>query len=211
MEDPEQDIASVIFGLTTVASPDLQRETVETYMTKDVAFEHPVCSVQSGPNSREKVLKVYQWYRILSPQLDLKVEHVVFDTKRDIMYVEIVQWFKLFFLPAKPLPARLVTRLELQKIRGLYYISRQDDFYHTTEFARLVTPPIGPLVAFLLWLGGIVSYALALAAQVAFGVWQPTADLVNGSGRGGEGGNYPGDHDELYETPATSPDDRKDG
>lgn len=60
MENPERDIAAVIFGLTTVASPDLQKETVETYMTKDVAFEHPVCSVPSGPNSREKVLKVYQ-------------------------------------------------------------------------------------------------------------------------------------------------------
>ena len=30
----------------------------------------------------------------------------VFETERDVMYVEIVQWFKLFFLPAKPLPAR---------------------------------------------------------------------------------------------------------
>jgi hypothetical protein len=71
MEDPEQDIASVIFGLTTVASPDLQRETVETYMTKDVAFEHPVCSVQSGPNSREKVLKVYQYVEYLKPAMPL--------------------------------------------------------------------------------------------------------------------------------------------
>ncbi|KAF6756619.1 hypothetical protein DFP72DRAFT_893247 [Ephemerocybe angulata] len=156
MEDPKTDISSVILNLTTTESPDTQQETVLKYMTADVSFEHPVCSVRPGPNSRDKVLKIYQWYRVL-------ISQSVFDRERQVMYVEIVQMFKLFFLPVESSAcevrphAVLVTRLELRKIKSLYYISRQEDFYHTIDFARLVLPPIVPLVWFLLTFGAIFS------------------------------------------------------
>lgn len=188
MEEPEREISSIITRLTTTCSPDVQRETVLAYMTRDVAFEHPVCSVQSRPNSRETLLKIYQWYRVLSPQIDLSVDHVVFDTRRNVMYVEATQVFKLFFLPVRPLPARLVVRLELRKVRSLYFIARQDDFYHTSEFVRLLIPPLAPVVDFLLVLATLLSYLGAMLAQ-RMGFWTPHDDSRT----------YPGDHRDLYE------------
>lgn len=142
------------------------------------------------------MLKIYQWYRVLSPRIGLRVDNVVFDREREVMYVEVVQMFKLFFLPVDPLPAKLVTRLELRKIKNLYYISRQEDFYHTIDFARLVLPPIAPLVWFLLTFGAIFSVVATKVAQ-QLGIWTPSVQAV------------PGDREELYEMDnISSPRDR---
>ena len=48
-----------------------------------------------------------------------------------------VGYFRVVRPPYQRLPvpfyhvSRLVTRLQLRKVLGLYYISRQEDFYHT--------------------------------------------------------------------------------
>jgi hypothetical protein len=69
MNDPVREISSVIYQLTATDSPDVQKATLEKYMTADVGFRHPVCEVKPGPNSRDKVLGIYQyaltvyWYR----------------------------------------------------------------------------------------------------------------------------------------------------
>ena len=61
MEDPAKEIDAVVYLLTAADSPNTQKQTLEKYMTPDVAFCHPVCEVQSGENSREKVLRIYQY------------------------------------------------------------------------------------------------------------------------------------------------------
>jgi hypothetical protein len=61
MNDPERDISTVVYRLTTANSPDIQKATIEKYMTSDVAFRHPVCQVNSGPNSRNQVLGIFQY------------------------------------------------------------------------------------------------------------------------------------------------------
>jgi hypothetical protein len=96
MENPVKEIKSVVYQLTATNSPDIQKATLESYMTSDVAFRHPVCSVKSGPNSRDTVLGIYQyvqldfistenvfkqipycrWYRVLSPKIDIQVESI---------------------------------------------------------------------------------------------------------------------------------------
>jgi hypothetical protein len=60
MENPEEEIHGVVLLLTSASSPDLQKRTLERYMTPDVAFRHPVCAVESGPRSRKTVLGIYQ-------------------------------------------------------------------------------------------------------------------------------------------------------
>lgn len=60
MENPAEDIASVVYQFTATDSPDIQKAALESYMTSDVAFRHPVCSVKSAPNSRDTVLGIYQ-------------------------------------------------------------------------------------------------------------------------------------------------------
>lgn len=46
-------------------------------------------------NSRETLLRVYQWYRVLSPWLRVQVRKVVYDEPHHELYVEIVQRFHI--------------------------------------------------------------------------------------------------------------------
>lgn len=128
MEDPVAEIESVVLKVTATHSPDVQAAAFQRYMSQDMGFRHPVCSIVPGPNSRNKVLGVYQWYRVLSPRIDIRIDSVVFDEARRLLYVEGVQWFKLIFLPVKPVPARLIIRLTLRKENNLFYIAFQEDF-----------------------------------------------------------------------------------
>ncbi|KAG2011647.1 hypothetical protein CC2G_011740 [Coprinopsis cinerea AmutBmut pab1-1] len=191
MENPETDIERVVLDLTTGQSPEVQKSAVETYMTQDVAFRHPVCCVDSGPNSRDIVLKVYQWYRMLSPRVSLKVNGVVFDSSQQLLYLDMTQWFRLFFLPVQAAPARLVSRVELRKVNNLYYIQRQEDFYHTADFTNLLIPPLAPLVRLWLTLAAIFSYFAATVGQ-QLGYWVPESELSRSK--------VAGDHEDLYES-----------
>ncbi|PPQ77837.1 hypothetical protein CVT25_015331 [Psilocybe cyanescens] len=173
MEDPTKEITSVVYQLTATDSPDVQKSAIETYMTSDVGFQHPVCSIKPGPNSRDYVLGIYQWYRVLSPHIEIKVESI---GKPCLLYLEGIQWFKLFFLPIKPAPARLIIRLTLRKKDGLYYISQQEDFYHPEDFAALLLPTTAPFVRFGLTVGGVVSNILARGANM-LGFWRPAGEL----------------------------------
>lgn len=128
MEDPVAEIESVVLNVTATQSPDIQQAAFQRYMSQDMGFRHPVCSIHPGPSSRNKVLGVYQWYRVLSPRIDIRIDSVVFDEARRLLYVEGVQWFKLIFLPVKPVPARLIIRLTLRKENNLFYIAFQEDF-----------------------------------------------------------------------------------
>lgn len=66
MENPAKEITSVVQQLTAAESPDVQKAAFEKYMAPDVSFHHPVCAVESGPNSREELLGIYQ-YMVFSP------------------------------------------------------------------------------------------------------------------------------------------------
>lgn len=61
MNDPEKDIRTVVYRLTATESPDVQKATIEKYMTPNVSFRHPLCQVNSGPNSRNQVLGIFQY------------------------------------------------------------------------------------------------------------------------------------------------------
>jgi len=76
MENPQEQIAGVIGLLTSAKDADTQKEAVYQYFTSDAGFRHPLCSVAPGPNSRETILGIYQWYRVMSPTLDIDVQEV---------------------------------------------------------------------------------------------------------------------------------------
>ena len=60
MEDPAKEISSIVQQLVATDSPNVQKAALETYMTSDVAFRHPLCAVESEPNSRDSLLGIYQ-------------------------------------------------------------------------------------------------------------------------------------------------------
>ncbi|KZV98773.1 hypothetical protein EXIGLDRAFT_763243 [Exidia glandulosa HHB12029] len=92
MEVPFYDIESVVLRCTAASpnNPDSQREAIEKrvnllvavchsltpdrYYTADCEFNHPLATVLSGQSSRDTVLRVYQWYRIMSPTLELTID-----------------------------------------------------------------------------------------------------------------------------------------
>ncbi|CAA7266777.1 unnamed protein product [Cyclocybe aegerita] len=189
MEDPARDIYTVVYQLTATDSPDVQKAAVEKYMTPDVSFRHPLCEVKSSASSRDELLGIYVWYRVLSPKIDSQVNSVVFDKDKGLLYVEVVQWFKLVFLPITPAPARLLIRLNLRKVDGLFYIAEQEDFYHTDDFTALLVPPIVPFVKYFLAGATTASNFFARTANF-FGYWRPTATVSEAESTPSEAGLY---------------------
>lgn len=63
---------------------DEQRRTLERYFTKDASFIHPFCIVPhfhegqvpilSRLGARDVVRSIFQWYRMLSPKIEIEID-----------------------------------------------------------------------------------------------------------------------------------------
>ena len=72
MDDPVAEIRGVVLQLTT-GSRQQQQEALEKNFTRDASFKHPFCAVAGD---RETILRIFQWYKILSPRIQLTVNSV---------------------------------------------------------------------------------------------------------------------------------------
>lgn len=151
MDYPEQQIQHIIRGLTQYSRDD-QWSILEDYFLPDAYFVHPFCRVPSfgdykipftnlTTNSRQFVFFIYQWYRILSPDIQLSIDSTSefapiqqqmmklvlnnwlliyqgFDKNKNLLYVTLRQTFTLWFVPYSLWQAnvKLVTVLELQRL-----------------------------------------------------------------------------------------------
>ncbi|KAI1377798.1 hypothetical protein F4677DRAFT_47902 [Hypoxylon crocopeplum] len=202
MENPEQQVPNVINALTMHTRQD-QRQALEDYYLPNAYFVHPFCRVPSFGdfnipftgttlNSRWFVFLIYQWYRILSPDIKLKVKSTSFDKKNNLLYTTIHQTFTLWFVPFSLWQAnvKLVTVLELERRfvdknhkplpdsriptqtgndlsltpqpRTLYFIKGQQDHYHVEDFLKF----IAPWGASLLWMAWQLFATLVCAVGV---------------------------------------------
>lgn len=75
MENPVQEIPDVVRKLT-MGSPSEQEQTINAYFTPNASFTHPFCRTGSFEGSRNLVHSIYRWYKILSPEIKLKVNSV---------------------------------------------------------------------------------------------------------------------------------------
>ncbi|KAF9267144.1 hypothetical protein L218DRAFT_856441 [Marasmius fiardii PR-910] len=172
MEDPKNEISNVVSLLTVSASPEIQKQTAERYLTHNVGFRHPICRVDPGPHSRDTLLGIYQWYRVLSPKIEARVENVLYDKENNIVFLEVVQKFHIRLSPFTPAWSKLIVRLTLREIGGLHYIAFQEDFYHPDDFLNLLIPPLTPFLRVALAGASVASNAYASIAQV-LGYWSP--------------------------------------
>ncbi|KAG7452038.1 uncharacterized protein BT62DRAFT_881857 [Guyanagaster necrorhizus] len=166
MEHPADEISSVVSLITTAVAPEIQQDGIQRYFTPDAGFRHPLCAVRPGPGSRERILGLYQWYRVMSPKIDLDVKSIVYDKPQGILILDVVQSFHIRLSPFKPAPSRLVVRLTLKEVDRLYYIAFQEDFYHPDDLMSLVVPPLAPLVRLALGAVGAMSNMCATVAHV---------------------------------------------
>ncbi|KAG7085602.1 hypothetical protein E1B28_003153 [Marasmius oreades] len=191
MENPQNEIAKVVSLLTTSASPEIQELAAERYVTTDVGFRHPVCRVNPGPGSRDALLGIYQWYRVMSPTIETRVDNVVYDKQNNVIFLEVQQKFHIRLSPFRPTWSKLIVRLSLREINGLHYIAFQEDFYHPDDFLNLLIPPLAPFLRMALTGASLASNAYASVAQ-GLGYWSPTS-RKSPSGVGDEGrGLYDG-------------------
>ncbi|KAJ9664874.1 hypothetical protein H2201_005095 [Coniosporium apollinis] len=141
MEDPVKEIPSIIHRLTQ-SRPSEQRETIETYFTRDASFTHPFVRTGSFENSRLLIRAIYRWYKIMSPRIDLEVHSVAFDEASLRLYVHLSQIFRIWLIPFYSAPVTLVTVLQLvhSSKTNRYYISSQNDLYQVDQFVRFFWP-----------------------------------------------------------------------
>ncbi|KAI0942711.1 hypothetical protein AcW1_003268 [Taiwanofungus camphoratus] len=190
MEDPARDIDAVVKLVAAAATPDIQKAAILRYFAPDASFRHPLCAVSPAPRSRDAVLRIFQWYRVLSPVLALRVRRVAFHPGGEKtavggiggtdahpppqLFLDIVQTFHIRWSPFPAKEARLLTRLTLRPAPSShgpprFLIAAQEDFYHPDDFAALLAPPLVPLVRALLLLAtcacGVLAWAAALLGE----------------------------------------------
>ncbi|KLO19137.1 hypothetical protein SCHPADRAFT_924757 [Schizopora paradoxa] len=149
MNHPEGEIGDVIRQLCKAKSSIEQQETIIRYFVPNAGFQHPLCTVKRGDNSRGLIIGIYRWYRNMSPNLEIVVESSKFDEQLNIIYVNAVQVFHVWISPLKPVPARLLVRIDLNRSSedGKYYIVQQTDYYQPEDILALTIPfLIYPLV-----------------------------------------------------------------
>ena len=78
------------------------------YYAEDASFRHPLCAFKPGPNTRANILTIYQWYRIMSPLLSVRVTDVTYDKEKNSMFLDVTQTFHIRWSPFNPAPARYV-------------------------------------------------------------------------------------------------------
>lgn len=173
MEDPKAEITQIIHTLTQ-APPIQQKEVVKKYFLPNASFQHPFCRTSSwntfiGPftghqyNSRWAILQIYQWYKILSPEINLRVLSIAFDEEQLVLYVTIRQQFRIWLVYAYEADVLLTSVLQLEhgdesgpesavagtrhgsvggtpNGSGRYYISAQNDLYQTSEWIKFLVP-----------------------------------------------------------------------
>ncbi|KAI1752602.1 hypothetical protein F4782DRAFT_125613 [Xylaria castorea] len=184
MENPEEEISGVIHSLTQ-GTREEQEKALNDYFLPNAYFVHPFCRVPSFNtrqirvpfsntewtiNSRLLVLLVYQWYKIMSPEILLEVDSTAFDKRTNFLYATIRQTFTLWIVPFSLWQAnvKLVCLLELahlpvdkkkqplviengftEKNRNnntasgsekRYFIRGQQDHYQTNDMLNFVAP-----------------------------------------------------------------------
>ncbi|KAF9074292.1 hypothetical protein BDP27DRAFT_226949 [Rhodocollybia butyracea] len=159
---------------------NIQKAAFEKFVAPNVGFKHPLCYVSPGQNSRETLLGIYQWYRILSPTIIGKMNKIVYDEKDHILLLDMSQIFHIRFSPFTPVWSNLLIRVTLEEKDGLYYISFQEDFYHTEEFAQLLVPMLARVILFAKSGISVASNLYASIAQTLLGYWRPVPIPSNG-------------------------------
>ncbi|CAF9930459.1 hypothetical protein IMSHALPRED_008180 [Imshaugia aleurites] len=135
MEDPQAEIPQIIH-LLTQSPPSTQRKTLEKYFLPSASFTHPFCRTGSFEGSRWLIWRIYRWYKIMSPKIEISVDSVArkstnatakkkppanlihgnvpaYDPQNLTLYVSIHQLFRLWLLPYLSARVSLVTVLHL--------------------------------------------------------------------------------------------------
>ncbi|KAG0692976.1 hypothetical protein DFH29DRAFT_839440 [Suillus ampliporus] len=146
MQKPQRDLPKVLLALTTAHNPADLRAAVNKFYTHDASLHHPLSIVEHGENSKQDILGVYEWYRIVSPNTTSNVTVALYDSKSKTTIAHVTQQFNVRISPFKAAPSRYIIRLELKEHGGLYYIYSEEISVHPTDLMNSLLPPLTPVV-----------------------------------------------------------------
>jgi hypothetical protein len=193
MENPEREISGVIRSLTQGTRGE-QEKALNDYFLPNAYFVHPYCRVPPFEstqvqipftdikwtvNSRWLVSIVYQWYKIMSPEILLEVDSTSFDSRTDSLYATIRQTFTIWIVPFSLWQAnvRLVCLLKLAHLPvdenkhpllqthpaeqsdhdtdaatppKRYFIRGQEDHYQINDMLKFILP-LGASPLYYVW------------------------------------------------------------
>lgn len=67
MQSPLDEIPGVVKSLVQAKDADEQLAAIRRYFSPDASFDHMLCAIPSGPQSRDNgITPVYQWLRQIS-------------------------------------------------------------------------------------------------------------------------------------------------
>ncbi|KAH7925807.1 hypothetical protein BV22DRAFT_409649 [Leucogyrophana mollusca] len=164
MQEPEREFPRVLSLLTSSQSPDLLHQAVHRFYHSDASLSHPLCLVQPGSQSRDRIERVYQCYRILGLRTEARLNAMFYDKEGRVLFSDVTQTFA----PRPSLfkaPFRLIARLvfEENESDGLFYIKEHEDWFHPMDLSNFLLPPLTPIVRLLLLVFTAIENACARA------------------------------------------------
>lgn len=104
--------------------------------------------------------------QILSPTIELQINSVAYDSSKLILYVNISQIFRIWFIPLIYAPVTLTTVLQLWQdpATAKYCITSQNDLYQVNEFVKFIWP--GGFI--VVWIWQLTATMLCLAGALIF-------------------------------------------
>jgi hypothetical protein len=134
MNSPELELKDIILALTENDDPAVHKAHVEKYFVKNASFVHPLCVVESGPNSREQLRRVYAVYKYFTRDIHLNIQKITIDSNCTRAVVELEEDLTPSFLPIiRVKRLKIVTILDFERIENKFYIKRQYGMLHTTD------------------------------------------------------------------------------
>ncbi|KAG1787376.1 uncharacterized protein HD556DRAFT_1409841 [Suillus plorans] len=189
MEIPQRDLPDVLIALTTSRSPADLRAAVNKFYMRNASLHHPFRVVEHDKNSRQKILSMYEWYRIISPDTTSNVDSVCYDKQRHVLVAEVTQHFRVRISPFKAAPSRYIMRIKLQERDKLFYIYDQEEFMHPTDLMNSVLPPLTPLVwlalVFFTFIGDVFAKAWVLSLIICVKLFGIGSDIQRGRVKSG--------------------------
>ncbi|KAJ1030571.1 hypothetical protein NDA16_001480 [Ustilago loliicola] len=174
MEDPVNEIRGVVKGLVAARNASEQKYCIQRYFAPDASFDHVLCTVSSGPNSRDNgLLPIYQWLRVIS-RSDIEV----YSTNK--LFLEAVQTLR----PNLPIirdviakDARIVVALQLQRgADGKFYIKSQEDHYAVQVLPFGLVPGGETATVLVKKIAALNCIIFVGIFQLLFGYWKPGKD-----------------------------------
>ncbi|KAF8530208.1 hypothetical protein BU17DRAFT_78822 [Hysterangium stoloniferum] len=145
MDNPTQEFIGAVTAIAAASNAVEQADAFNKIFVNNATFNHPLVKVTSGLNSRQRILALYQGYRILSPRVEITIQSFVESKAEQKIFLDIVQKLYLFgFIPGAP--AKLVAEFTLVSKNKKWFVKDQVDYYQPEELAKLTNPLLAKLL-----------------------------------------------------------------